>query len=206
MKTILPLFIALLFWSTAFAQEDDDNYNSRHVYKEETLFNSLKLRGIFGAFISEYNYIGDDFEVSGGGGGALLFRNFFIGAYGLGVVDESFFEEGIESIEMGHGGLWVGTTFNQHKLLHLYSSVRVGWGALEVDFEDQFFNQSDAFFVVTPEAGVELNIFRFCKLAGTVGYRWIDGINEASTGIEPDALNGLVTTLTLRLGIFGRRR
>jgi len=208
-KLVLVLCIGLISF-TSFAQDDDydddkarsRNYNQRH----ETLFNRTHVVGAFGGPIFEYSNFGDNFDVSAGGGGGLVIDNFFIGAYGLGAVDNSILKNDWEKLEIGHGGLWVGYTLNQFKLVHLYSSVKVGWGGLKIEFSDEDFDYQDAIFVLTPELGAELNVFRFFKIGFSGGYRFVDGIDPSLSGYEEGDFDNFVGTLTLRFGIFGNPR
>ena len=172
--------------------------------QQETLFNRAHVIGAFGGPIVEYNHITDEVELSVGGGGALIIDNFFIGGYGMGTADESFLNNQDRiKIDLGHGGFWLGATFQQHKLLHLYSSVKLGWGAVGITFEDDDLDYADAVFVVAPEVGIELNIFTWFKVAATGGYRWVDGIDEGLGGISKDQFDGYSLNLTFRFGGFG---
>jgi len=173
--------------------------------QQETLFNRAHVIGAFGAPIVEYSFHGDDVTTSVGGGGGLIIDNFFIGGYGMGSIDESIFDDDLERIELGHGGFWLGYTIPSHKLLHFYSSVRLGWGGVNIDVDNDF-NEIDGVFVIEPEGGVELNVFGFFRIAATVGYRYVDGINPNVSGLEKDSFNGMVGALTFRFGGFGSRK
>ena len=174
--------------------------------QEETLFNRAKIIGAFGAPIVQYSFHGDDVTTSVGGGGALIIDHFFIGGYGIGTVNEDIFQN-IERIELAHGGFWIGAVYPSNKLVHLYSSVRIGWGGVDIDLDNEDFDSFDGVFVVEPEAGLELNVFKFFRIAATVGYRYVDGINESSiSGLDKNAFNGVIGGLTFRFGGFGHRR
>ena len=208
MKKLLLILCAGLFALGAIAQskyEDEDHRRSSYKKRHETLFNKAHVIGAFGGPIFEYSNFGDNFDVSVGGGGGLIVDNFFIGGYGLGSVDNSILENDWERLEIGHGGLWLGYTFNQFKLIHPYSTVKIGWGGLDIEFEDNFQYQ-DAIFVLTPEIGAELNIFRFFKIGFAAGYRHVDGIDPDLSGYEKGDFNNFVGTLTLRFGAFGNYR
>ena len=175
---------------------------SMFAQRAETLFGNARARGAFGAVITEFGtFNNNDLATAHGGGGGIIIDNFFLGAYGLGTGDFNDFEEG--RLEMGHGGFWLGYTSPHYRLIHLYSSVKLGWGALNLDLDS--FNGSDNIFVVTPEVGAELNLFRWLKVAGTVGYRRVTGVNDL-TGTENSDFSGLIGTLTFRIGAFGRWR
>ena len=195
MKIRIFAILAACFWMT-----------TGNAQRVETLFNRAHVVGAFGAPIVEYNFAGDDVEVSVGGGGALIIDNFFIGGYGMGTADYSIFrEQDRVNLDLAHGGFWLGSTFYSNKLLHFYSSVKLGWGAVGLNFDDDDFEYLDAVFVVAPEAGLELNVFRFMKVAVTAGYRWVDGIDEGLI-IEQDQFDGFSANLTFRFGGFGDHR
>lgn len=192
MKKNLMLLIAALFWTFNLAAQ------------EETLFNRAHVVGAFGGPFIEYSFGSDDVTTSVGGGGALIVNDFFIGGYGIGSVDQNIFDNNFERIELAHGGLWLGYTYPSNKLVHLFTSVRLGWGGLGIDLNDDF-DTLDGVFVTTPEAGLEINIFGFFRIAATAGYRYVSGVNELRSGVDKDAFNGMVGMLTFRFGGFGNR-
>ena len=193
-KVIAVIAFALLFVCQVSAQH-------------ETLFSRARVVGGFGAPIIEYG-LGNDLTTSVGGGGGIVIDNFFLGGYGLGSVDfDRLFEEGdIDNLEIGHGGFWLGYTFNPYRVIHLYTNARIGWGVLDVNFNDNNVRYSDLdkIFVVTPELGIELNLTRWFRIAGSAGFRWVNGIDE-DNGYKEDDFNGAVATVAFRFGWFGNR-
>lgn len=174
--------------------------------QHETLFNQFKIKGAFGGPIVESGFR-NDLGTSAGGGGGIIFNNMFVGIYGVGSVDfEQLFDNNVEVLDIGHGGLWIGGNFPSHKLLHVYGSARIGWGAVNVKFDDvNSYSDVDKIFVVTPEIGLELNVTHWFRIAGTAGYRWVDGTNTAN-GYNNDDFTGTVGTLSFRFGWFGWKR
>ena len=171
--------------------------------RTETLFGRAKTIGAFGGPIVEYHYSGNDVDILAGGGGALIINNFWIGGYGVGSAPNSVFDiPDIRSLELAHGGLWLGGTYKPHNLIHFYSSVKLGWGAIGVEFDDDDFDYLDDVYVVQPEAGLELNVFRWFRVAGTASYRLVDGIST-NTGLNDDEFNGFGFNLAFRFGFFG---
>ncbi|MEZ4985415.1 MAG: hypothetical protein R2795_10320 [Saprospiraceae bacterium] len=109
-------------------------------------------------------------------------------------------------LDIGHGGFWLGGTFQPWQLLHLYGSARIGWGGINIELEDNpSYRDLDKIFVATPEIGLELNIARWFRVAGTVGYRYVTGVNE-NLGLSNDDFSGATAAVTLRFGWFGNRR
>jgi len=172
--------------------------------KQETLFGKSRVVGAFGGPIVEYNFGNDDVQISVGGGGAVIIGDIFLGGYGMGSTGQQWVNN-VEpfEIDLGHGGFWVGGTYPSHKLFHFYSSVRIGWGAVGIKFYDNNTTIDDNVFVLTPEAGIELNIFRWFRIAASANYRWVDGINPTLTGVNRNYYNGFGANLTFRLGGFG---
>ncbi|MEL6668103.1 MAG: hypothetical protein AAFP08_03990 [Bacteroidota bacterium] len=172
----------------------------------QTILGRSQLNGGFGSPLLEIG-VSDGITNMVGGGGGLVFRNFFFGLYGLGSTDAlgELLDEGeISRLEIAHGGLWFGITPQSYNAVHPYMSIKAGWGAVEVDFDDpsQDFDDVDQVFVLTPEIGMELNLTRWMRVSGGLGYRYLSGINEGNPVNESD-LNGLVANVTLRFGWFG---
>lgn len=174
--------------------------------QQETLFDDLEVLGAFGGPILEIGSINGEIGADVGGGGALILNNLFIGGYGMGTEYPEYSIKdgeaaGDYNIQFRHGGLWFGATSRTSKLTHFYSSLKIGWGKtrLRTDGETAF---SDRTFVLTPEAGVEVNITSFFKLGLTGGYRWVNGINQLP-GLENNDFSSPVGTITFRFGGFG---
>ncbi len=174
--------------------------------QHETLFGDLDVIGAFGGPIVEISQIGEDVGADVGGGGALILNNLFLGGYGMGTDYPDYEIVGGENagqynIKFGHGGLWFGYVAKQSKLIHLYSSFKLGWGKarLRQDKETIF---SDRVFVMTPELGVEINLTGFFKLSLTGGYRLVNGVSKLP-GLNNDSFNSPVGILTFRFGGFG---
>ena len=170
----------------------------------QTLFNRARIVGAFGGPIVEFSEYNGETITSTGGGGALVIDDFFIGGYGIGSIDiEDFTNDNDEiRMELGHGGFWLGYTYRSHKLVHLFASTKLGWGGIDIEIDDEGYSSNDNIFVVTPEVGVELNVFRWFKIAGTASYRSVSGVNNIA-GRSNEDFSGLMGTLTFRFGGFG---
>lgn len=138
-----------------------------------------------------------------GGGGGVFLDDFFIGGYGIGGLD--FRDPAVDlnnyRMKLSHGGFWFGYNHNQDKVIHLYASAKLGWGDIDVKFNGSGDKPNDNIFVVQPEAGIEVNLFRWFKLVGTVGYRAVSGVNEIETHTNSD-FSGVTGALTFRFGWF----
>ena len=179
----------------------------RHGSGDETLFNRSHRGGFFVSPLVEFSNFDDDMTTAVGGGLAFVADDLFFGAYGLGVTDYDhlFDDQAYRQFDMGQGGFWLGFVFPQHRALHAFTSVKAGWGAVNIEFDDNNFDYEDTFFAVTPEAGLEVNVFRWFRIAGTVGYRFMNGLDDAQN-FDKDKLETMTGTLTFRIGGFGRGR
>lgn len=176
--------------------------------QHETLFSNARVMGGFGGTITEFG-LNNNLKTAYGGGGGLVIGNAFLGGYGLGSVDLNNVIDGndIKQIDLAHGGFWVGYTYQPYKLLHLFSSAKIGWGAVNINTDnfDLFDDRNDEIFVLTPELGLELNVFKWFRVAGTAGYRYVNGTNGGIIYKDED-FSGFVSTLSLRFGWFGSKR
>ena len=176
--------------------------------QHETLFNRARVVGAFGAPIIEMGF-DKNISTSVGGGGGIVIDNFFLGGYGLASIDfeELIDNDNIDQLEIAHGGFWLGYAYRPDKLIHIYSSARLGWGGVNLDVDDNNFSfrEVDKIFVATPELGIELNITGWFRLGATAGYRFVSGTNE-SLGYTDEDFSGGVGTLHFRFGWFGWRR
>jgi hypothetical protein len=194
MRTKFLLFALMLLSSSLFAQK-----------QEETLFRNARLRGGFGGPLFSYSHSNNRTGYGSGGGGGLVFDRMFIGLFGMGETFDTP-KIGQNQLAIGYGGLWTGYVVPSHKLLHLYTSVKIGGGAIgTTDFDDQWDDWDDAVLVVVPEAGLELNMARWFRVTGSVGYRFVNGFDSNGLVGKKD-LNAPVFALGLRFGWFGGSR
>lgn len=195
MKKLILAFYTCLFLTQLTAQH-------------ESLFGSARVVGAFGAPIMEVGF-NNELSTAVGGGAGIVINSIFVGAYGMGSVNfEQLLETGeVDRLDLGHGGLWLGFTVSPHSLLHLYGSGRVGWGVVNVSFNDPGirYDELDKIFVATPEIGLEMNLARWFRVVGTIGYRYVDGVSE-NHGFTNEDFSGAVLGLGVRVGWFGNRR
>ena len=194
MHTKTLFFALMLSFTTAYAQQ-----------QQETLFQNARVRGGFGGPIFSWSNTNGQIGYGAGGGGGVVFDRLFVGLFGMGETFDNVVV-GEQQLAIGYGGLWLGYTIPSHKLLHLYTSVKIAGGSVgttdfddDWDFEDHW---QDATFVAVPEAGVELNVARWMRLSGSVGYRFVEGFDGWGAYGKKD-LNAPVYNLTLRFGWFG---
>lgn len=192
----LPLAALLLLLASGLRAQEDT----------QTLFGDARVVGGFGGPIFEYGNLNGQFGTNVGGGGGIVFRQFFLGGFGMGGTDFATVEYNADEyeIDMGYGGFWLGYTPLTHKVIHPFVSARIGWGDVElVDPRSDEAAFEDKVFCLVPEIGLELNVFRWFRISATGGYRFVAGANNLPA-IGSNDLRSFCGFLTLRFGGFGR--
>lgn len=174
--------------------------------QQQTLFGSVNHISGWGGPVIEVSTINGETVADVGGGGALILDNFFFGGYGLGT-DAPNLMIGQEAfdIDFDHGGLWLGYTATPNKLIHIYSSLRFGWGDVTLRDGDGDKRFSDNVIVASPEIGIEVNVTSWFRLAMTGGYRFVDGVSTLpeAANLNNDSFTSPFGMLTFRFGGFG---
>ncbi len=194
MKQLIVVVLFLLTSASLFGQH-------------ETLFSRSRVIGGFGGPLLEFGNLKGEMSTSVGGGGGVIIDNFFIGAYGIGSARNLHYNIRNEEFRMdlAHGGIWLGYTPMTFKLVHPYTSARIGWGFAEIRDDPFVFDHGgDAVFVFTPEVGVELNLTRFFRISGSVGYRFVNDVDQLDMFTNKD-FSSFTGQLTFRFGWFGRK-
>ncbi len=187
MKLIIPIMFALLSIQVSAQQE--------------TLFDDFDIMGAFGGPILEIGSLSGEIGADVGGGGALIVNNFFLGGYGMGTdYPETSINGRDYNVRFKHGGFWLGYTYREYKLAHLYSSVKIGWGKAQLrrNGETDF---TDRHFTMTPELGIEFNLTDWFKLSFAGGYRWVNGISVLPD-LDNTDFSSPVGIITFRFGGF----
>lgn len=180
----------------------------------QTIFNkcfcSTNISG-FGGPIMEFSEIGGQDAISVGGMGAVMVNNFYFGGYGQGLTNNVYASEDAQALELsfGHGGLIAGFSILPKSAIHLTAGARLGWGALKFHEIRSFsqpsqFNEinfeADNVYIVTPEAGIELNLFPFMTASATVGYRFVNNIDFQQ--FKDMELEGTTINIGVKFGWF----
>lgn len=212
MKTLNFVFALILFLKIATFAQDNEG-------RQETLFGKGTGVSGFGGPIVEFSVAKGQFSVSnGGGGGVILNQSFFLGGYGISTSNQLVISvpNANYRLDFGHGGFWLGYINSHTKLVHFASSLRLGWGSVNMrdrNYGNNFNTRLSNCFVATPELGIEVNITRFFRIAATAGYRVVAGISEinftdAQGGITEKVsnadFNSPMGSLTFKFGWFGR--
>lgn len=198
-----PLLFALLLTTGAISAQETTT--PPETPRQQTLLSHSRLRGGFGGPIFSWHNTKGQLGYGAGGGGGVTFDQGFFGFFGMG---ETFDNPlvGKKHLSLGYGGVWLGANIPSGKLLHLYASAKVGWGSVGVAYYDDWEfddNWDDLVFVAVPEAGLELNITRWMRLSGSIGYRFVNGFDGWENYGKKD-LNAVNYSLTVRFGKFGK--
>ncbi len=197
-KTHFAVLFVLVCFGTAFCQ------------KEETLAGSSRVKGGFGSPFFTFSQASGQNGIGAGVGGAFIINDFFIGAFGQG---ESFgprrYNGRDYNLTISNGGFWLGYAYPSHKLAHLYTSMKIGWGNVALARTDREPFDPDGIrdnvFVLNPEIGAEVNLLHWFRLCLSVGYRSVSGVNTLPT-VQSNDFNGATFGITMRFGGFGYAR
>ena len=97
--------------------------------RQETLLGRARLVGAFGSTLTEWG-TNKDLGTSVGGGGGLVFENFFLGAYGMANFNfQQILQNNprIEELNLAHTGLWLGFSVPSHKLVRAWAGGYSKW-------------------------------------------------------------------------------
>ena len=177
--------------------------------QDETLFGGSKRFGVFLGPTVEFASVNGESQVSAGAMLGLVFDDFYFGFYGQGAADyEDWLDNGNEpeDLSLAQGGLFLGWYAAQHKVVHPFLGARVGWGVVNVDLDRDFdWDDADHVFVVTPELGAELNLTRWFRMSGAVGYRFLNGVEPLSP-LQDEDFRSWTFQLAFKFGWFGNGR
>lgn len=141
----------------------------------------------------------------GGRGGWLLHPAFSIGGGGYGLANrvEADRPDSLR-LDLGYGGFIMEGALRPHKAFHAAFSLLIGGGSVNMHEGrhrgDADWDATESFFVLEPEAGLEINVLPFFRLCPGVGYRWIAGDTRY---LDSDwDISGFTGNLTFKFGRF----
>jgi len=214
MKTRLSFILLLASFSllvnTAFGQ---DNAKSQRTQEMRTLFGPQVSHGGYGALSMGYTRIhGKDAILAGGRLAWVIDHRLALGISGTGyandiTVDRWNLPSGI-TLAGGHGGFFIEPILFPASPIHLTLPVHFGMGGIAYikDYWDMHEDweptpeEFDAYLLVEPGIELELNVFRFMRLAAGISYRFTDDITLKD--LPHDVLNGYSGNVSLKFGKF----
>ena len=210
MKTFVVLILIMFITSNLFAQEiiKAERTNDQEIH---TLFKKEKRDGFYGAFSIGYSPIDNKNAMTVSSRGCWIMDHFF----SLGIGGTAFVNnlEGLNlnfsdqsnngNLAGGYGGIILEPILLPLKPLHLSFPIMIGVGATGKFDNYSYFSTylvNDFFWVVEPQAEVEINFTRWLRLSLYAGYRYTSELNI--TDISKDALRGYSTGVTIKMGLF----
>ena len=164
---------------------------------EETLISGEIESGGCGGPVLKFSSISSNLALFlGGRGGWIVNHTFLIGGAAYGLVTDVFVSG--NKLHMGYGGLWAEYIINSDELVHFTAGTLIGMGNAHYDPDGK---DQRTYFVLEPEANVEINIVRFFRVCAGVSYRMAMGFSGL-TGLNDAALSGLSCNLFFKFGNF----
>ena len=183
MKKLLVLFALVVLTATAaFAAEDISFAGSGGPDLAATELGG-SAAGLYGG--SGRATIGHVFSIGGGGYGT---------AFPIGGVAYS----GDTSLSVAYGGLILGLYAPSFGPFRIGTEVLFGAGGATV--EDTA-SATFGFYVIEPEARIEVAVLDWLHISTGVGYRFVLGL-EAGSPLAPADLSGVIVPVGVRFGSF----
>jgi len=158
------------------------------------------VSGFGGMLIETSQIAGKNATLIGGGGGVRIYQ-VYIGGYGLGLSSDILQQVNNQPLRLtfGHGGFWLKTDIFPKKLIHFTLDAKVGWGSINFVQNDGAHVHKAHLLVVNPAVGINLNLTRFVKISGVVGYR-VANLAENLAAFSAIDLNTFNYSLSLKFG------
>jgi hypothetical protein len=211
MKTLIASFIIFFIGCNLFAQENikigsDNNQEIKTIFKKE------KRDGFYGAFSAGYSSIDKKDGFTFSSRGCWIMDHFFsFGIGGTGFVNEldkvglGFYTDTDNGVNLagGYGGIILEPILLPLKPVHLSFPILLGVGAAGSFKNYDYFSTyyvDDFFWVVEPQAELEINFTKWLRFALYAGYRYTSELNIAD--ISKDALRSYSVGATIKMGMF----
>lgn len=208
-KLLLFGVLCLLPMALLFAQDSAET-----PVENRTLFQGngkLSMGGFAGPLLHFTSANDKGVVLAGASGAVLLNRRFFVGGYGLTMLTENNMMTAPNGedyeLDFSHGGLWLGYVFFPESPVHFAVSSLVGFGETSLDrtpydvgmgspyYEDQF-------FVISPQAELELSLTSFMRFGVGAGFRVVSGAEIPETVLDNGTLSGPFASFSLKFGSF----
>jgi len=216
-KFIILSILTIIISSRLQAQESDTLIKPGYEDKSMeymTLFGHNKPGGAYGAFNFGYSEIGNEHSVLFGGRFEwIAAQSIGFGFGGKGFINEYHYEPTIDKeafLTGGYGGLYIEPILLPRFPVHLAFPVLLGAGGIsyvtkDMEFDDNFIEDSEAFLIVEPSAELELNITRHFRLAFGASYIITTPFDIGTSGnsfASSESLEGWNYTVTFKFGKF----
>jgi hypothetical protein len=212
----ITLLFALFSANLVNAQESSTENGS---YKINTLFTPGKIAvGGFGAITNKFTYIDGHFaNLTGLYGGVYLNHNVLIGASAAALTNDirvpvEHSAAPFENLSYMYGqvGGYAEYVLASNKAVHLAFNVFTGagftlqykrsWQDGPHEFDWDYNEDQDWFFVAEPGVTVEFNVFKWMRFSPGVSYR--AAFNSDGRGLGDRALSNISYNLSMKFGKF----
>jgi hypothetical protein len=207
MKKITIFGLLILFPFISLVAQEEDEF--------KTLLGNVESYGVYGAFSVGYSNIDSkDAVVAGGQVALVLDHSVSVGFGGKGFFNEYHYDANLDdnvNLQGGYGGLFIEPVLGSKEAIHFSFPVLIGAGGIvhadkiyhydRYDYRyDDYFNDSEVFFVIEPGAEIELNVFKFFRFSLGAYYRYTSNLDLYDT--SKDALRGFSYAATFKFGVF----
>lgn len=137
--------------------------------RDETILRnpSLKLTGIWGGSVNRINNFSGDSDYATGGFFTFEFnKDYLLGWDGFSVYAST---DGIDDIKVSTNGLLLGYAYSGYQVIHPVAYLSIGRAISKADDLPTIKS-----FAGHASIGAEVNVFRWFKIGGEVGYRYVD--------------------------------
>lgn len=173
--------------------------------REETLLQTGQIRSSgFGGPVIKFGPVNDQSAVLVGGRGGWLINSILSiggGGYGLSNRVTADRPDSVR-LQLGYGGLVLERVFMPRRMMHGSLSLLIGSGSVNMheSMHRDDRSETEVFFVLEPEASLEINVVRFFRFCPGIGYRWLAG---DSRYLDSDwDISGWTGNLTFKFGKF----
>lgn len=207
------LIVILFFIISGNISAQTDSLNTTKEIK--TLFKKRPVIGGFGALVYKYSSVdGRNTFINGGKGAWLINHSIGFGFAGYAFKTESEPDNMLGNVKFryngGYGGILIEPIVFARHLLHINFPLLIGGGGItykkQTKNAEEYYEDRNAFFVLEPGIDLEINVFKFMRLAIGVSYRVTSDLNldyvDGGEISKPDILNGASYGIALKFGKF----
>lgn len=167
-----------------------------HAQSDETIFSHFKPRvsGIWAGATNSISRFKDETAVISGGFAGLEFnKSYFVGWGGQQMAREISINNATNPLSLDYNGLMLGYAPQAFRSVHAMVTVMAANGSLRYKSENK-----DNVFILQPSAGVEINLFKWCRVGLQGGYRFVTDVNVQ--GIRAADVSTPFAEMTLKFG------
>jgi hypothetical protein len=212
MKKISILFLFLVASLQVYPQPTVEETKAREI---KTLFGQNSMtKGGYGGFGGGYSVIDDrNGAVMSGRAAWIIGHSLALGFAGTGFINEFEYTSNLDrnaNLTGGYGGLLIEPIMFPMSPVHMAFPVIAGFGAVAYtttpadadpwSYPTPRVEETGTFLIVEPGVEIEMNVFKFFRLAFGLSYRFTSEIQLMNT--PPDALNGIAAGVSFKFGKF----